>query len=83
MKFTIKRTTNYIRFVSGLNTSGTNCGETYEVMKGTNGWMLYDSYTGSLYTVPVGTLRILIEQGELLVQEHRNFTLEQALKYGL
>lgn len=87
-KNSIKRSSNYIQFIAGLDTNATNRGEVFEAVKGAYGWMIYDSYTGGVYQCTLGTLRALI--GEIRSQAHidwetaeTNFTREQASRLGI
>ena len=82
---TIKRTTNYIKFICGLNTNATNAGEVTIARYHNHKWLVFDPYisdTKPQALCPIATLRILIEQGELLEQKHIDYTLDDLLKYG-
>ena len=83
MKFTLHRKTNYIEFISGLDTNATNKGEKYVAMKSERGWIIYDEASDTTYSAPIATLRVLIEQGKLITQYEAIFSLGWKLKFGL
>lgn len=80
---TIKKTTNYIEFISGLNTSATNAGGKAIARKHESKWFLYDPYSDKPQAVcPITSLRVLIETGKMLEQKHIDYTLSDLLRYG-
>lgn len=73
----IKRDSNYMVFIAGLDTTATNRGDIVEAVKGIDGWHIIDS-NGKVYRCPLATLRALI----LEIRAQANIDWRQAYKEG-
>lgn len=73
----IKRDSNYMVFIAGLDTNATNRGEQIEAVKGDYGWHIIDSY-GKVYYCPFATLRALIME----IRAQANIDWRKAYKEG-
>lgn len=78
MKTTIKRSTNFIEFTSGIETNGCHKGEKLYAYKNET-WHIYNPRTGLSYNTPTNTLRVMIEQGKLIEQCN---LMEKAREYA-
>lgn len=75
----IKRDSNYIHFVSCVNSCATNKYNEYFAMKFDGVWHLIDE-TGKSWLCPIGILRAII--GQIITQANVDYPLETWLKYG-
>ena len=66
----IHRKTNYIRFISALETTACNQGEVLEAWKDEcNCWHIWNPKEGKRYAAFISTIRIIC--GEILEQDNR------------
>lgn len=80
---TIKRTTNYIEFISGLRVGSVYAGDKVIARKHNSKWLISRTYSDEpLGRCPIGTLRILIETGSMIEQKHIDYKLSDLLRYG-
>lgn len=64
---TLKRSTNYITFISGLKTNATEQNERIEALKDAKGWHLINQ-VDEIYSIPVYSLRAMLEAGSEIEQ---------------